>query len=165
MCPSILTLSSSTAHHSEAEYKKKLIHGAVFLPDPMTLAKKGWESEELALTKWPPIYYHDIATYLEGINSPGDLLHRLSCDYKEGKTYRYFACDFVKEIFYHPHKIESNFCFLKTKVKPSQRTSSTPYTVWAPVEKKSPEGKIYGSHFAHLFTCKPGFRYKTEVYA
>lgn len=128
------------------EYKKKLIHGSLVLPDPLSIHKKEWETEEAALTKWPPVYYHDIANYLEGINSPGDLLHRLACDYKEGKSYRYFACDFVKEILYNPVSLQSNICLLKSRVTPSQRTSSTPYTVWAAIEKCSPGGKIISAY-------------------
>jgi len=112
----------------------------------LTISKKEWESESTALTKWPPVYYHDIANYLEGINTPGKFLHRLSCDYKEGKSYRYFACDFVKEILYHPINQKSKYCFLKSKVTPSQRTSSTPYNVWAAIERESPGGKIISSY-------------------
>ena len=38
---------------------------------------------------------------MRNLNKKDDLLRRLNCDYKEGKAYRYFKCDFVKEIFYH----------------------------------------------------------------
>jgi len=122
---------------ARSEYKKKFIANKVVLPDPLALPKKQWSGEGMVrgrkwrTSKWPPVYYHDISNYLEGINTPGDFLHRLNCDYKEGKSYRYFACDFVKEIFYHPVSTESNICFLKCLVTPSQRTSSKPYTVWA----------------------------------
>ena len=138
---------------TKKEYKRKLIIGETILPDPLTLKKKEWIGEESGgLQKWPPIYYHDIASYLNGINTPDDLLHRLNSDYKEGKSYRYFACDFVKEIFYHPVSPESKICFLKCKVTPSQRTSSTPYNVWVAVEKKGPGGKIVSGYC----TCTAG---------
>ena len=100
----------------------------------------------------PPVYYHDIANYIDGINTPDDLLHRLYSDYKEGKSYRYFTCDFVKEIFYLPVNPESKICFLECKVTPSQRTSSTPYNVWVAVEKEGPGGKIVSGYF----TCTAG---------
>ena len=123
------------------------------MPDPLTLPKKEWSGEESGgLQKWPPVYYHDISDYLEGINTPADFLHRLNCDYKEGKSYRYFACDFVKEIYYHPVSTESKICFLKCLVTPSQRTSSKPYTVWASIEKFNPGGKITSAYC----TCTAG---------
>ncbi|XP_028407527.1 uncharacterized protein LOC114530141 [Dendronephthya gigantea] len=138
---------------TKKEYKMKLIIGKTILPDPLTLKKKEWIGEENGgLQEWPPIYYHDIANYLYGINAPDDLLHRLNNDYKEGKSYRYFACDFVKEIFYHPVSVESKICFLKCKVTPSQRTSSTPYNVWVAAEKKGPGGKIVSGYC----TCTAG---------
>ena len=138
---------------TKKEYKRKLVNGETILPDPLTLKKKEWIGEENgSLQKWSPIYYHDIANYLHGINTPDDLLHRLNNDYKEGKGYMYFVCDFVKEIFYHHVSPESKICFLKCKVTHSQRTSSTPYNVWAAVEKKKPGGKILSGYC----TCTAG---------
>ena len=40
---------------------------------------------------WPPVYNHYIAKYLKRVNTPQDLLHRLECELKEGKGFRYFA--------------------------------------------------------------------------
>ena len=80
----------------------------------------------------------DIAKYLKHINMPGDLLHRFECDYKEGKGYRLFRCDFVKEIFWSAISKDSPVYIFKCKVKPFQRTSSSPYNVCAIVQKKNP---------------------------
>ena len=84
----------------------------------------------------------DIAKYLKHINMPGDLLHRLECDYKEGKGYRLFKCDFFKEIFWSAISKDSPVCIFKCKVTPSQRTSSSPHNVWVIVQKKNPGGEI-----------------------
>ena len=38
------------------------------------------------LQKWPPVYYHDIANYLDGINTPDNLLHCLNRTVKQEKV-------------------------------------------------------------------------------
>ena len=93
----------------------------------------------------------DIANYLKHINMAGDLLHRLECDYKEGKGYQLFRCDFVKEIFWSPISKDSHVYIFKCKVTPSQRTFSSPYNVWATVQKKKngEKSKVHTAH-AHL---------------
>ena len=87
---------------------------------------------------------------------PGDLLHRLECDYKEGKGYGLFKCDFVKEIFWSPISKDSPVCIFKCKVATSQKTTFSPYNVWAIVQKISPRGEIeetYCSCTAGLLGC------------
>ena len=124
------------------EYKKKLIIDDKTYPDPFTLPKADFNGEsQNGIINWPPIYYMDIAKYLKHINIPGDLLHRLEYDYKEGKGYRLFRCDFVKEIFWSAISKDSPVCIFKCKVTPSQRTSSSPYNVWAMLQKKKPWGR------------------------
>ena len=39
----------------------------------------------------------NIEKFLCQINKSSDLLLRLKSDYKEGKAYRYYKCEFVKE--------------------------------------------------------------------
>ena len=89
------------------EYKKKLVIDDKTYPDPFTLPKANFisESQNGMMINWPPIYYMDIAKYLKHINMSGDLLLRLECDYKEGRGYRLFRCDFVKEIFWSPKSL------------------------------------------------------------
>lgn len=139
------------------EYKKKLIIDGVILPDPTTIKKSNWIGEsDNDMLNWPPIYYSDIAKFLEQINTPKELLHRLDCEYKEGKGYRYYACEFVKEIFWTGISDNSKYCIIKCKVTPSQRTSSTPYNTWVIVQKEKPGGKIlsaYCSCTAGLLGC------------
>ena len=95
---------------AKSQYKCKLIVDQfAVLKDPLTLPQKEWLGEQSGgLQKWPPIYHHDISNYLEGINTPSDFLHRLNCDYKEGKSYRFvfnlnviyhFSCCLKKIIF------------------------------------------------------------------
>ena len=95
---------------------------------------------------WPPVYYKDIATYLEHVNTLKDLLHRLDCEYKEGKGFRYYSTGFVKEIFWTGLNENYEHCIVKCKVTPSQRTSSSPYNVWAVIKKENPGGEIYSAY-------------------
>ncbi|XP_047137292.1 uncharacterized protein LOC124813811 [Hydra vulgaris] len=140
------------------EYKSKLILRGCVIPDPFSL-KKNWLSESgSGLYKWPSIYYTDIEKYLRKLEQPYELMNRLDSDYKEGKAYRYYKCEFVKEIYFHEITEESDFCFLKSRVTPSQRTSSTPYHVWAAVKKDNerPGGEInsaYCTCIAGLLGC------------
>ena len=113
------------------QYKGKLETNFGQVPDPMSFHNKSWTGESKGgLEKWPSLYYFDISKYLDHINTPGELVHRLDCEYKEGKGYRYYTSSFVKEIFWHPIDDESQLCFLKCKVTPSQNTSKTPYNVF-----------------------------------
>ena len=71
---------------------KKLILDNKKFPDPLTIKKTEWISENKnEMLHWPPFYYHDIAKYLKQVNAPQDSLHRLECELKEGKGVRYFA--------------------------------------------------------------------------
>ena len=64
-----------------------------------------------------------------------DFIKRMESEYKQGKAYRYYKCDFVREIFFNHISEDSPYCILKCKVVPSQRVNNKPYDVWA-VEKK-----------------------------
>ena len=137
------------------QYSDKLVIEGTAIPDPFSL-KTGWLAEEKGsgLSKSPSVYYTNIEKFLLNINSSSDLIKRLECEYKEGKSYRYFKCNFVKEIFYHHIMPTSNICILKCRVTPSQRISNTAYTVWATIEKDGdrPGGKIYTAYC----TCTAG---------
>ena len=87
-------------------------------------------------------YYHDIDKYLDHLAPV--FLCRLESEYKLGKAYRYFSCDFVREIFFSDIT-NSEMCILKCKVIPSQRINNKPYDVWAIVRKDvsdKPGGEI-----------------------
>ena len=83
------------------QYRNKLKTETHVVPDPVSL-KSGWIGESIPdKKKWSSLYYMDIAKYLKENSLSDCLLHRLNCEYKEGKTLRYFSCDFVKKIYFH----------------------------------------------------------------
>ena len=137
-----------------AEYKRKLVVNGKSYPDPFSL--DGWKGETkgTGLSKWPSVYYMDIERFLCRLNKSDDLLRRLSCDYKEGKSYRYYKCDFVKEIFYHNISEKDKYCYVRCRVTPSMRFSNAAYYVWALIEKDSdtPGGSIASAYC----TCTAG---------
>ena len=121
----------------ECTEKLCTVYGVV--PDSLSLDPKSWVGEmKGGLEKWPSLYYLDISKYLDHVNTAKELVHRLDCEYKEGKGYRYFASSFVKEVYYHPVDDDMPLCILKCRVTPSQNTSKTPYNVWALVTKDQP---------------------------
>ena len=78
-----------------------------------------------------------------------EFIYRLETEYKLGKAYQYFSCDFVREIYYHLASERSCQCILKCKIVPSQQVSIKPYDVWAIIEKDQidkPGGKIYSAY-------------------
>lgn len=71
------------------ECKKKLVIDDKTYPDPFTLPKADFISEsQNGMINWSQIYYMDNAKYLKHVNVPGDLLHRLKYEYKEGEGYQ-----------------------------------------------------------------------------
>ena len=118
-----------------AQYRNKLKTETHVAPDPFSL-KSGWIGESIpGMKKWPSLYYMDTAKYLKDNSLSDCLLHRLNCEYKEGKAFRYFSYDFVKEIYFHDIGDTCSYCFIRTRLTPPQRTSATHYTVWALLQK------------------------------
>ena len=68
------------------------------LPDPLDIEKESWMSESQGIFNWPSLYYHDIAKYLDHLAST--FISQLESEYKLGKAYRYFSCEFVRKIIY-----------------------------------------------------------------
>ena len=134
------------------EYVAKLMIDDKVMPDPMSL-KDGWLKEKETggnhgILQWPSMIYVDIANFV-GLSQP-DFLKRLQSEYKQGKCYRYFANDFVRDIHFHPISEHSELCILKCKVVPSQRVTSKPYDVWSIVvkdTKEEPGGEIKSASF------------------
>ena len=136
------------------EYKSKLSQQNNSLPDPLGI-KTGWIGENNGITKWPSLIYKDIADHLSLLGP--DFISRLEREYKLGKSYRYFAGEFVREIFFHAIDDTSPFCFVRCRVAPSQRTSSKPYQVWACLRKDTadnPGGQILSTYC----TCTAGLK-------
>ena len=123
------------------ECKKKLVIDDKTYPDPFTLPKADFICEsQNGMINWSQIYYMDNAKYLKHVNVPGDLLHRLKYEYKEGEGYQWFRCDFVKEILWSAISEDSPVCIFKCKVTPSQKTFPSHCNVWAIVQK-NPRGR------------------------
>ena len=85
------------------------------LPDRLEIEKDSWMSESQGIFNWPSLYYHDIAKYLDHLASI--FISQLESEYKLGKAYRYFRCEFVREIFYFD-LANTDLCNLKSKVVP-----------------------------------------------
>ena len=99
------------------------------------------------------IFYTDIANLLS-LTQPNFIKHHES-EYKQGKAYRHFSCEFVREIYINKLNKETPVCILKCKVIPSQRTNSKPYDVWTVVQKKKPNEPGGYIHSAYC-TCTAG---------
>ena len=85
-------------------------------------------SESHGIFNWPSLYYYDIAKYLDRLASTS--ISQLESEYKLRKAYRYFSCEFVREIFYFD-LANTDLCILKSKVVSCQRVNNKPYDVWA----------------------------------
>ena len=137
-----------------SEYKSKLkLPNETIMPDPFTL-DNGWLGEKDGMVKWPSLYIMDITQYLN-IRTPKDIIHRLLNEYKEGKAYRYFHSDWVKEIFFHPFCARSDFCILKARVTPSQSIRNKEYDAWI-IIKKDGENAPGGQIMSAYCTCTAG---------
>jgi hypothetical protein len=80
------------------EYTAKLKAGGTVIPDPFTVNKNQWKGEKDRRSLWPSIYISDIALYING-TSPKNIVNELLNEYKVGKGFRYFQCEWVKEVF------------------------------------------------------------------
>uniref|UniRef100_A0A3Q1EA30 YqaJ viral recombinase domain-containing protein n=1 Tax=Acanthochromis polyacanthus TaxID=80966 RepID=A0A3Q1EA30_9TELE len=89
---------------------------------------------------WPDISFTDIYFYL--IDSPGQFTHDSLRAYKSLKAYEYVKSGHMLPIFYYG--LDSLYCFLKTKVIPSQRLCDKPHQPWVCVKKS--EGTVYCAH-------------------
>jgi len=123
----------------KAEYKKIFSAGPKTV-DPMRLKK--WQGEKDGMSYWPPVSYVEIVKF---ISKHG---HSLSSSalksYKTGKGFAYYYNDWLKEVFYHPIKKDSEVCYLKANCTPSNRLSDEPHSVWIKAKKDS--GDIYSAY-------------------
>ena len=103
---------------------------------------------------WPTIYITDISAYIDG-TSPSAVVHKLMNEYKLGKAYRYFDNEWVREVLIHQISDECDKCFLKAKVKSSQRVNNASYNVWVCVKKDQSE-KPGGEIISAYCTCTAG---------
>ncbi|XP_053389785.1 uncharacterized protein LOC128552753 isoform X2 [Mercenaria mercenaria] len=130
-----------------AEYQGKLVVEGEIILDPISI-KNGWLTEKLGRPKWPSVYITDISDYLNTKN-PETLMKRLLNEYKEGKAYRYFSSEWVKEVHYHDLGEHSDKCIIKSKVTPSQAVNNKAYDVWIVIRKDKntvPGGQILNAY-------------------
>ena len=118
------------------------------IPDPLKLFD-GWLEEKSAISKWPPTFLSDITSFLLNhgdVSSVNEVLK----NYKVGKAYEYFACGWLKEVFYHPVTTSSPVAILRSKCCPSQRLKTDYHDVWVCLSKED------GSVMAAYCTCTAG---------
>ena len=72
------------------EYKQKLKIHENIIPDPIDL-KSGLMNEKKWNEKMAKIMFSDISRFYSFILRKDNLIHRLECEYKPGKAYRYFT--------------------------------------------------------------------------
>ena len=65
-----------------------------------------------------------------------DLINCPVNNYKEGKAYWYFTCEWVREIRYHPIRASAP-CVLQADVHASMSICKKPYKVWVMASKKT----------------------------
>ena len=97
--------------------------------------KHFWVGEENGIKLWPQLYLTDII-YIIFDNFMGMywtkracIVQRIECQYKQGKAYRYFTGNAVRDVYYNNICNESKYCYLKTKCLPSRQVSSKLYDV------------------------------------
>ena len=145
----ILPSAAETLLTKAQQYKSLLLYENDYLPDPLC-DLNGWYNEENGMELWPPTMQFDIAEYLLERQENKDLGKRLMSDYKEGKAFSYFDCNYLKTILYHPITIESKVCFLKSESTPSQNIGHPPHKIWILLNKEN--GKVQQAYF----TCFAG---------
>ena len=137
------------------EYQRKLKIGDITIPDPLKI-KSDWVGEKNGIEKWPSVIYKNIADYFSLLGP--DFISQLEREYKLGKAYRYYACEFVREIFYHKVDDISPYCILKCRIVPSQRTSAKPYQVWVVITKDCGDDNPGGQIQSGYCTCTAGLK-------
>ena len=102
---------------------------------PISFIQSGWINEKNEMRKWPRLYFSEIRRFYSFDLGKDHLTHRLECEYKQGKAYRYFTNSFISKTLYHNIDEKSKFCLLKTKCLPSQPFNMKQYDVWAVCRK------------------------------
>ena len=121
------------ANERKKEYRDLLtMSDGTLLPGLLT-TDNGWINESSnGMKYWRTILFNDICSFTM-LDLPGQdiaLSKRLLNGYKEGKAYRYFSNEWMKQVHYHSVSKSSPYCFLKAVCTPSQRVKNTPHFVW-----------------------------------
>nr|XP_047129777.1 uncharacterized protein LOC124809815 [Hydra vulgaris] len=115
------------------DYTKKLtLKNGEVLSDPFIIEPKEWSND---LNHLPNITWQDVTQYL--IDTPSIYTKESIRAYKSLEAFDYFTCGHVQECFYNKISNRSKFCFIKSKVLPSQRQNNkNMYNVWTCLEKE-----------------------------
>ena len=119
----------------QSEYKSLLQIEGVTLPDPMSELEKGWLAEEEGKYFWPQTLIGDIGRHLGKHECKVNFIERIMNEYKEQKAFSYYKSIFVYEVLFHDIGPSSDFCFLKSKVIPSQKIRDVPHECWIAINK------------------------------
>ncbi len=119
-----------TKEDKEGYVRKLTLETGELLPDPFTL--ENWQSDVLLL---PDVTWADIHNYF--IEYPSLFSRESLKAYKSLEGYNFFISGHVQDVYYHQIAKESKFCFIKSKVLPSQRqgVKQKLYKVWLAVNK------------------------------
>ena len=136
--PVKLTADEDWKRKSEA-YEALRVVKECQLPDPLPFPKQNglrsqWLNEQFGMCKWPLIFQIPIAMFLLTADESIGFGKGLLSDYKEGKAYSYFACGWLKEIYFNEISPNNNYCFLKSESTPSQGIYNIPHKIWVTVE-------------------------------
>lgn len=124
---------SALENIDKQKYKGKLtLKNGTILPDPYALVDSSWKDDMKLL---PNIQWGDLYMYL--INTPSEYTHESFKAFKSMEAYNFFVCGHVQDVFIHNVTENSEFCFLKSKVLPSQRQGQKTklYDVWVCLHK------------------------------
>ena len=140
----ILQREVDLAEACNRQYQDRLRVGDTVLPDPDKIPEIEWKGEKGGLKLWPPIMLWDISQFLLADQARKDIGSRILNEYKEGKGYRYYTSEWLKEVFFHDlGHVGPDLCFLKAQCTPSQRLSDVPHRAWILVYKTT--GEVYQS--------------------
>ncbi|XP_065068517.1 uncharacterized protein LOC135693861 [Rhopilema esculentum] len=107
----------------------------------------GWSND---ITLLPSLSWRDVTEYL--IDTPSKFTKEALKAYKSLEAYNYFICNHVHDCYYHEVSKDSELCFIKSEVLPSQRQGekTTLYKVWVCLNKK------FGWFLTGNCTCMAG---------
>ena len=124
----ILKKKTKKGYNQLNEYQSKLKAEYELIPDPLALVN-GWKREE-HMTTCPKLYLTDIIPFYDTALNKRGLIQRIECEYKQGKTCRYYTTSFIGKVLINLNG-NSKFFLFRTKCVPSQRVKMRQYDVWA----------------------------------
>ena len=103
-------INSMSSDHKAAYQRKLNLSDHMMLPDPYAL--EGWHQN---IKKLPSITLWDISHYL--IYSPSPYTQENIKNYKSLEAYNFFVAGHVHDVYMHDIRENSDFVFIKTRVR------------------------------------------------